>query len=161
MEPALLAAAGWLEAVGLRQWASATPWVYPAANVLHVFGLAMLVGGIGIVDLRIAGLWRSLPLAALNKALTPVAVAGLAVLVVSGVTLFAADGTTLSRSAIFQWKLLLIAAALANVVLFRMWWQPRITARATDLPLRARALAVLSLLLWVVIGTLGRLIAYV
>ena len=74
MESVLLALAGWLETVGLRQWANATPWVYPLANVLHVVGVVLLIGGIGVVDLRVAGLWRRLPLVALSRALTPIAV---------------------------------------------------------------------------------------
>ena len=79
MESVLLALAGWLETVGLRQWANATPWVYPLANVLHVVGVVLLIGGIGVVDLRVAGLWRRLPLVALSRALTPIAVAGLVI----------------------------------------------------------------------------------
>lgn len=161
MESALLAAAGGLEAVGLRQWASATPWVYPTANVLHVFGLAMLLGGIGAVDLRILGLWRSVPLAPLARALTPVAIAGFVVLAASGFVLFAADGATLARSSVFRCKVLLIALALANAGLFRAWWQARISGGISEMPVVARLLAALSLLLWVMVGTLGRLIAYV
>ena len=37
--------------------------------MLHLLGLVMLVGAIGAVDLRIVGAWRSLPIAALSRAL--------------------------------------------------------------------------------------------
>ena len=160
MEPALLAAAGWLDAVGVRAWASGTPWVYPAANVLHLLGLVMLVGGIGVVDLRVAGLWRKLPVVALSRALTPVAVAGLAIHAGSGLILFAADGNALAGSQTFHIKLLLIVAALVNAALFRRSWSRRpVRDRFTPTP-AARASATLSILLWLAVGMQGRMIAY-
>ena len=158
MEPALLALAGWLEGLGLRQWAGTTPWAYPIANVLHLLGLVMLVGGIGVVDLRVAGLWRGLPLEALSRALTPVAVAGLAIQLASGLVLFSADGEALAGSTTFHLKLLLILVALANAAAFRWRWR-RSEDRATPSFL-ARTSAALSLALWLAVGTLGRLIAY-
>src|SRR3546814_7788223 len=79
----------------------------------------MLVGGIGVVDLRVVGLWRRLPMAELSRALTPVAVAGLVLMAASGSILFAADGPALARPAIFERKLLIIAAALAHAAAFR------------------------------------------
>lgn len=157
MEQLLLTLAGWADATGLRLWAGATPWVYPAANVLHVLGLALLVGGIGIVDLRIIGLWRKLPLAELSRALTPIAIAGLILLITSGIILFAADGRALAVSGIFQVKLVLVLLALANAGLFRL----RFSWNDYTVPSEvARASAALSLLLWFAIATLGRLIAY-
>ena len=79
MEGVLLALAGWLEMAGLGPWVRGAAWAYPIANTLHLLGLTMLVGGIGIVDLRVVGLWRKVPLAALSAALTPVAIVGIAV----------------------------------------------------------------------------------
>lgn len=159
MEAALLALAGWLDAAGVGGWSRGSAWVYPAANTLHLLGLVMLVGGIGVVDLRLAGLWRAIPAAALARALTPVAIAGLAILVATGLVLFAADGVALARSATFHRKLVLIGFALANALAFRLLWQKRVEAGDSAPPL-ARAMAALSLLLWLAVGTFGRLIAY-
>jgi hypothetical protein len=160
VEAALLAFAGWLEAAGLGPWARGGSSVYPFVNSVHLLGLVMLVGGIGVVDLRLAGLWRSLPAAALSRALTPVALCGLALLVLSGSVLFAADGTALARSATFHRKLVLIALALANALLFRLVWQRRVEAGGEVPPLIGRASALASLAMWLGVGTLGRLIAY-
>lgn len=155
MEAALLALAGTLDAAGVSQWSRASPWVYPVANIVHLLGLVMLVGGIGIVDLRTLGLWRAIPLVELSRALTPVAIAGLALQAVSGTILFAADGAALARSGTFQLKLVLIALALANALLFRRLWRG-----AEPVPFVGRAMAAASLLLWLWVGALGRLIAY-
>ncbi|MBE1525895.1 hypothetical protein GGC65_000351 [Sphingopyxis sp. OAS728] len=160
MEPALTAAAAWLDAVGIGPWSRGSALVYPIANSLHLLGLVMLMGGIGVVDLRIIGLWRSLPLAGLSRALTPVAIAGLVLMVVSGAILFAADGTALARSAIFERKLIIVAAALANAAAFRLIWGAHIAGWAGTAPGVARAMATASLLLWLAAGASGRWIAY-
>jgi len=157
----LLAAAGWLDAAGLGPWARGSGLVYPVANSFHLLGLVMLIGGIGVVDLRIAGLWRNLPIEALSRAVTPVAVTGLAVMAASGVVLFAADGRSLAGSGIFRTKLVLIALALANAAAFRWRWGHRLGGWSREAPVSARAMAIVSILLWLAAGTLGRWIAYV
>jgi hypothetical protein len=160
VEPLLTAAAAWLDAVGVGPWARGSAMVYPVANTLHLLGLVMLVGGIGVVDLRVAGLWRSLPTAALSRALTPVAIGGLLVMVASGTILFAADGEALASSDIFARKLIVIALALANAAAFRMLWRARMADWTDRIPAGARAMAAVSLALWLTAGTLGRWIAY-
>jgi hypothetical protein len=145
-----------VEASALGQFARGSGWVYPAANLVHLLGLVLLVGGIGIVDLRLAGAFRSLPIVALLRALTPLALAGLVCMALSGPILFAADASSLVRSDYFQIKLVLIAIALANAALFRRLWAPA-TPEVTPL---LRSLAVGSVALWLTIAALGRLIAY-
>lgn len=157
----LLAVEGWLAAIGLVDWAKGSAHVYPVANVAHVLGAIMLVGGIGIIDLRVIGLWRRLPLVALSAALTPVAVAGLALQAGSGLVLFAADGEALARSWVFHAKLVLLALALANAAAFRLYWRRAARRGGGDAPrLPARLLAFASLAVWITIVAGGRLIAY-
>jgi hypothetical protein len=160
VEPVLTAAAAWLDAIGVGPWSRGSALVYPVANTLHLLGLVMLVGGIGVVDLRVIGLWRRLPMAELSRALTPVAVAGLVLMAASGSILFAADGAALARSAIFERKLILIAAALANAAAFRWVWNARMARWADGAPRSARAMAAASLLLWLAAAASGRWIAY-
>ncbi|MFS0737074.1 hypothetical protein ABC347_08490 [Sphingomonas sp. 1P06PA] len=74
------------------------PLAYPIVNLLHLLGLVLLVGGIGLVDLRIAGLFRQLPADVLSRALTPVAGGGLALMVLTGPLLFAADARSLAAT---------------------------------------------------------------
>ncbi len=134
----------------------AWPYAYPIANVAHVLGAIAVVGAMGVLDLRILGWAAPLPLPALARALTPVAVGGFVVMAVSGGLLFAADAAALARSSVFQLKLVLILLALANAALFRI--------RTPDLALSigrvARAGAAASLGLWVAVVVAGRMIAY-
>ncbi len=133
---------------------------YPIANLVHLLGLVMLVGGIGILDLRLAGLFRRIPVAPLSSALTPIALTGLALMIPSGATMFAADATTLVHSSTFRWKLLLITLALANALAFRILWQGRIERWDAKPPALGRLMAASSLLLWLSVATMGRMIAY-
>lgn len=160
MEALLLAAAHWLNTVGIGPWARGSALVYPVVNTLHLLGLVMLVGGIGVVDLRIAGLWRRLPADALSRALTPVAIAGLVLMIPTGLALFAADGTALARSETFQRKLVLIAIALANAAAFRVIWSGRLAGMTGHAPFPARIMAAASVLLWLAVAVHGRWIAY-
>lgn len=152
--------AGAVQASPFGAWAGESAYAYPVANVIHLLGLVMLVGGIGIVDLRLVGVFRSLPPAALSRSLTPVAIAGLLLMVPSGFTMFAADAEALAASATFQRKLLLIALALTNAVMFRWAWGARIADWDVTPPMVGRLMAAASLLLWLSVGAMGRMIAY-
>lgn len=134
--------------------------IYPYANLAHILGLIMLVGGIGVLDLRLMGLLRRIPTAPLASSITPIAIAGLLIMVPSGATMFAADASTLVNSWTFKTKLLLIVVALANAVAFRFIWQGRIEQWDMNPPLWGRLMAAVSILLWLAIAALGRWIAY-
>jgi hypothetical protein len=117
-----------------------------------VLGAVMLLGGIGLLDLRLLGYARALPLDALSRAVTPLAVGGFGLQVVSGVVLFAADATALAGSAVFLAKMVLILLAGLNVVVFHRLRAP--------LGPFGRACAAGSLAAWLGVAVLGRLIAY-
>ena len=144
-------------ATPFADWAASNPYGYPAANTVHVLALVLLLGGIGLVDLRLLGAFRPLPLQPLGKALVPIAATGVLVLAASGSILFAADAESVARKGIFQLKLVLIVLALANVGLFR-WLYGAVTSDPP--PAGARVLALLSLLLWTSVAICGRMIAY-
>ena len=133
---------------------------YPIANLVHILGLVMLVGGIGILDLRLIGLFRRIPTDALAAALTPIAIAGLLLMIPSGATMFASDASTLVNSGTFRTKLLLITLALVNAIAFRFIWQKRIGQWDVNPPIWGRVMAVVSILLWLSVAALGRWIAY-
>ena len=135
-------------------------WAYPLANVAHLFGLALLAGGIMAVDLRIMGFWRRLPVKPLSDALTPYAMAGLAIFAISGMAMFAADAVTLAKSDIFFIKLGLVGLAVGNALAFRRFSQKRLARWDRRAPLRARVSAAISLCLWSAAIICGRMIAY-
>ncbi|MGE0746009.1 MAG: hypothetical protein AB7K86_12210 [Rhodospirillales bacterium] len=135
-------------------------WLYPVMNLTHLLGLVMLVGGIGLLDLRLLGFGRSVPAAALSRYVTPIAVAGLVLMIGSGAMQFAADAGALAGADVFRLKIVIVAAAIANAVLFRLLWRRRLRNWDAAPPAFGRLQAAASVSMWIAAGTLGRLIAY-
>jgi hypothetical protein len=159
MEAEVAALAAQLEGSGLGDaMRGGVRNLYAAVNLAHVFGVILLVGGIGVVDLRVIGFGRRLPLGPLSRLLTPLALAGLLIQAVSGFMLLAADAGPLSLSWVFRAKLALIGFALLNALLFRRLFGD--LDNETPPPL-ARTLAALSIAAWLGVVGLGRWIAYV
>lgn len=150
------AVAAAIEASALGSFARGSSFAYPLANLVHLLGLVLLIGGIGLLDLRLAGAFRSLPLATLSRALTPLALGGLLLMLLSGPVLFAADAASLVKSDLFRWKLVLIGVALLNALAFRWLWSDEDGEPGVAL----RAMATVSIALWLMVAALGRLIAY-
>jgi len=150
-----------LEASALGAWMRGSPWAYPAANLVHLLGLVLLLGSMILLDLRLLGAGRRVPLPDASALLTPLAVAGLVLLLGSGALLFTADAGPLSAQPLLQLKLLWIALGLANAVLFRGWWSGRIAGWDDNPPMLGRVQAAASLLIWLGVAAMGRLIAYV
>lgn len=121
-----------------------------------MIGAILLVGGIGLLDLRILGYGRDISPTALERAVTPIALAGFAVMVISGSILFTADARALAGSSLLVAKLFLIALAGMNALAFR-FRRPALAGPAT---MSMRVMAAASLILWIGVVILGRLIAY-
>lgn len=134
-------------------------WLFPFIESFHLLALALLGGAVLIVDLRLLGVGlRRQPLTALAAELQPWMLAGLAVMLVSGVLMFLSEALKCYESPPFRLKMLLLALAL----LFTFTVRRRITV-ATDpdrRPWRARLTAVVSLTLWTGVGLMGRGIGF-
>ena len=149
-----------LEASPLGVWARGSNLAYPVANLVHLLGLVMLIGGIGVLDLRLAGAFRRLPVEPLWRCLLPMAITGVLLLVPAGLVMFAADASSLVVSTVFRWKIALIVLALANVGAYHLLWRRRLASWDVDPPLSGRVMAAGSLTLWLLVAALGRWIAY-
>jgi hypothetical protein len=158
VDAAALAAA--LEASAFAQWLRGAGLAYATVNLAHLLGLCLLVGPLLLLDLRLLGLGRRLPVQALAQCLTPWMLAGVAVLLVSGTALFSADAGPLSGHRVFQVKLGLLLLALANALGFRLLWSGRLPQWDASPPVLGRLQALLSILLWLSVAAAGRLIAY-
>lgn len=149
-----------LEGSPLGEWMRASALAYPVANVVHLLGLVLLIGPIALLDLRLLGLARDLPLPRLSRILTAWAVVGLALLGAAGFLMFSADAGPLLANGIMQAKLWVIALGVVNAVLFRALWNERLAQWDIAPPIPGRAQALASIAIWVTAGVLGRWIAY-
>ncbi len=130
-------------------------WTYAAVNAAHILGIAMLVGAILPLDLRLLGFWRSQPLAPLARVLVPTAAAGLALAAVAGALLFLARPADYATRPVFLAKLFLIALGAASAVALHLG--PGLLGASTA---RRRLAGFLSLGCWVPALVLGRMIAF-
>ena len=135
-------------------WLSASPWAYPALEVLHITGIALLLGSLVVVELRVWGLASSLPLPALARLGLTVTLVGFGLIVASGLGLFAAHPGEMLANRAFLIKMGLVATAATNAGLFHARGGLQ---RADAL---ARAQTLLSLGLWLGVIICGRWIAY-
>jgi len=135
-------------------------WIYPTANLLHILGLALLVGSILILDFRLLGIGRSISVDGLSRLTRPFSVLGICLSLASGSILFSADAAALASNPVFRAKMAILAAALANAGLFRLLWRRRIAERLHAIPGAAKLQAALSGLAWLAVGSCGRMIAY-
>lgn len=160
---ALADAAAWLVSTPVSALMRSSLWLYPIVEIFHILGFVVLVGGVSLFDLRVLGFARALPVDTLGRHLLPWSVASLGLVVPAGLLMLSAEPQGLLGNRVFQLKLLLIAMAGVNALLFHVGvyrtvasWNTGATA-----PPVARFQAVLSLLLWIAIISCGRLLAYV
>ncbi len=154
---------GWaaaIEATALAVALKQSAYLYPFVNVGHVLGIALVAGAITALDLRFLGFGKGLDLEAAERLLRGVAFFGLLVAIPTGLLMFVADAVALSQSATFIAKILLVAAALANALLFVLLWRKARPSWDARPPVLGRIQAAASLVLWLGAVSAGRLIAY-
>jgi hypothetical protein len=139
------------------------PWTYPIVNLLHILGIASLFGAIVVMDFRLLGLWKEMPLAPLTRATVPLAVAGFGVAATTGAGLLSANATEYAGNPFLLIKFTAIPLALLNAIVTSRL--PAWRARGTrELSLREqRQLALMggiSFTCWLTAIVAGRMIAY-
>jgi hypothetical protein len=149
--------AAWLENTAPSLWVRESPslWAFPFILVVHAWGMGFLAGGNAAVDLRVLGLARTVPLPAMGK-FYPVMWFGFVINAISGVLLLIGYPTKALTNPVFYFKLACIATGTVLMV-----WLRRNAVRSADPPShRARAFAVVSLLVWASAIVSGRFLAY-
>jgi hypothetical protein len=134
--------------------------LYPAVEILHILGFVVLVGSILALDLRLLGLGRAIPIQPMAQLLLPLSRFGFLLAISMGLLLFSADAAHVVRNPAFQTKLLLIAAALVNIVIAHAGPWRRVADWRVEASGGAKVTALVSLLLWPGAVCAGRLIAY-
>ena len=112
----------WLESLPLSVWVHESPsvWAQPTVLTLHTMGMAVLVGASWVLDLRLLGISRNIPLSAFRWVFRAVMVS-LTVNIVTGVLLFAQRATSLGTAIPFLIKIGLVIASVATLVPLRTY----------------------------------------
>src|SRR5262245_15404343 len=138
-----------------------THWGWPAAESLHFIGLSLLVGCVGSFDLRLLGVGKRIPIAALHK-LIPWGLVGFAINVVTGLSFLMTEPDQYVYNPSFHFKLLFIIVAGLNASIFYLTLYRRATAPGApaDAPRAAKIVAATSLSLWIAVIVCGRLLTF-
>ena len=134
-------------------------WLWPAFEVLHFFGMALLVGSVGALDLRLLGVGKDLPLAPLQQFI-PFGVLGFFLNLITGIGFYAGNPDQYQSWA-FAAKLLFILLAGANALWFYftpLGRQVDLIGPGQDAPPAAKLVAATSLFLWFGVMFWGRLL---
>jgi hypothetical protein len=152
----------WLETTAVANTIRTVPWIYPTLETAHYIGLALLVGGILLTDLRLLGFAARLPLKSMLGLLRFVW-AGFAINVVSGSLIFIYGAAQFSANSAFRVKMVLMLLAGINAFIFtraaagegERW------IASGHVPPAIKAVATASVILWLGVVTAGRWMAYV
>ena len=150
----------WLESLPLSVWVHESPsvWAQPTVLTLHTMGMGVLVGASWVLDLRLLGINRNVPLSAFRWVFPAVTV-GLIVNLITGVLLFVGRATTWGPAIPFFIKMAFVVASAATLMPLRSYVLHS-DPQQTEVGGNARLLAIASILTWAGAITAGRLLAY-
>ena len=136
-------------------------WGWPACESLHFIGLSLLVGMIGAFDLRLLGVAKRIPIAALHR-FVPFGVAGFLINVVTGAMFLLTEPDQYIFNVSFHVKLLFLAMAGLNVLVFYSFVYRRVKhlPPGADAPRAAKMAAAVSLGCWIGVIICGRLLTF-
>ena len=165
--------------IGFLEWLQASPlgvfihkahatrtisaWAFSTVELVHVFAVAMVIGTIMIVDLRLLGLASTKrPFAELSKQVLPITWAAFGVAVIAGLLLFTGRAADYFVNTVFWIKMSLIVLAGINMMIFEF-----ITVRGVQTwnhdpipPSPARLAGGISIVCWVLVVVFGRWIGF-
>ena len=155
-----------LLSTGVNDYVATHDWVWPVCEILHFFGMALIIGTIGLVDLRILGVGKGIPIKSLEK-FVPLGVIGFCINLLTGLTFVGGNPVGGPQEYLtnlaFLLKMCLILVAGVNLLAF---YALGIARSANDVapdgtaPVGAKVVASVSLVAWIGVIIFGRYIMY-
>ncbi len=153
----------WLDGTFVGKSVHDSAWLFPVIETIHLFGVVVLVGFASVLDLRLMGVaFKDYTVSMVADRFLPWMWAGFVVQVVTGILLLSSEATKMYSSDVFRVKMLMIAAAGLNALVFHVLAYRSVGTWERDpvAPLSARFAGAFSILLWFGIVGAGRWIAY-
>ncbi|GLR49108.1 DUF2214 domain-containing protein [Shinella yambaruensis] len=154
-------ALAWLSTTPVAAALKASGTLYLVVNAAHILSIGLVVGAILPLDLRLVGLIRAAPIAAIGPLLSRTAATGVVAALATGLCLFSVRPQEYAGNPAFLVKVALVALGIVNALVLhaRGAWQ---AAMATDsAPPALRMQALLSMVIWVGVVLAGRWIAFI
>ncbi|HEY8519376.1 MAG TPA: DUF6644 family protein [Gammaproteobacteria bacterium] len=151
----------WITSTPISGFVLGYAWAWPTLESLHFIGLCFLIGALLIMDLRLIGFQRVIPLRAVHS-LMPVAIVAFAVNLVTGVLFVFGDPHLYFVNPAFQLKMLFVLLAGLNFLLYYVKVEPKLATLGPNdaTPPLAKAVGVASLAFWFLVLSYGRLLPY-
>lgn len=134
---------------------AAHPWAYPMLETVHLLGVALLLGNLALLELRVLGQGAALPVQPLARLSLSLALVGFGLAGLSGLLMFGTQPAELLANRVFTIKMVLLMLAGCNAA----WFHSRRSLQLLDRT--AKVSMALSALLWLLVLTCGRWIGYV
>ncbi|MCB1755585.1 MAG: hypothetical protein KDJ38_08680 [Gammaproteobacteria bacterium] len=135
-------------------------WLYPLVNTGHIVGLGLLIGAVIPLDIRLLGGWPDVPVRSVARVLLPCASFGLVLTIGCGILLFVARPEDYVSSSLFVAKLCLVTAGLLNAIWLtaRRTWKSALQSDSLSAAVKLHSF--LSIVIWLAVVFIGRLIGY-
>jgi hypothetical protein len=151
----------WLQSTWIGTTIAESVWGYPTFETMHAIGMAMLLGSLGLIDLRVLGYKADLPLLGM-RSLLPLAWIGFTLNAFSGTLLFMSNAVEFFDNIMFRFKIVLIILAGINAaILSRGIFREAPAGAVVSSTTGEKWLAATSLVFWFGAVICGRFIAYV
>lgn len=155
---------GWLEGSTLGELLRGSGvWTYGLINLAHITGIATLFGSVLLLDLKLLGAWRGLPLATLARPTIPLAAVGFTLAALAGFCMLSFNGSEYVGNPFLLIKFSAIGLGLLNALVVSRLpaWRERASREPTATQRRQLAVAGgVSLVSWIAALAAGRMIGY-
>ena len=145
----------------MRDWMLDTKWAWPLCESIHFLGLSLLVGTVGMFDLRLLGFARSIAPAQLHR-LIKFGVAGFIGKVLTGICFLSGAPDQYIYNMSFRWKLVFLTIAGLNILVFysAFFRKVRMLGAGETIPIGARMVGAVSICAWIGVISAGRLLTF-
>ena len=145
-------------------WEIGGTWLFPFIESIHVIAIAMVVGSILFVDLRLLGLAAMrYSIRELTRELIPWTWGAFVFAAITGLGMFITRAASHVLNPAFQWKMVLLILAGANMAWFHLRIYRRLDEQAQSAAsnLQLKVIGALSLALWSGVVLAGRWVGHV
>ena len=148
----------WCDATAIGQGIRGTTWEFPLIETIHILALAVLLGSILMIDLRLLGVLHRIPVSKMQRELGTYINVSLVIILITGVLLFLSEASKAYGNAAFLPKITLLA--LAMIYHYTVHRKAGLSESPSG-PAWGKVAALISIGLWFGVGVAGRAIGFV
>jgi hypothetical protein len=151
-----------LSSTAMSKWIATSSWIWPVSETLHFIGLSMVIGIVGLLDVRLMGFLRRIPIPSL-RAMVPWGIGGFVLNVITGVIFFVGAPDQYVHNQAWWYKVAFLVVAGLNAFVFETTQGARVfTLPPHDPPpLAFRAAGAVSLFSWFMVLYWGRMLPFI